>query len=585
MNYFGKIFTAAVTFVLCCTNIFAQEQNPADTAASSKPAFPENAPMMRQDGAQKLYYIRDINIHGVQYLNSDILKSSAGLIAGDSIYLPSNFIANAISRLWSQRFFSDVKIGAEIEGDSLDLEVFLKERPRVNNWDFEGISKGKKKDLLEKLKLKRGSELSDYIIDKNKKLIKAYWSEKAFRNTEVDVRITNDTLRPQMVNVTFLIDRKNKVKIGKINFTGNEQFKDKRLRRTFKKTHQKSINIFRGAKLNENDYEEDKDLLIDFYNSRGYRNATIVRDSIYPINDKRLGIDLEVSEGNKYYIRNVSWVGNSVYETNDLQQMFGVSKVVIGVEDNKKNGIEALNKVIAEQKAPVVVESLRCRYPQGGEKQLCQAITGKQVPPGGLPANIGCAVFNINTTIAIYHAIKDGMPVVRKVVTVSGSGVVEPKNLECPIGTPVSLLFDACGGLKDETFKLIAGGPMMGMAQASADFPVAKGTGAVLAFAANENKVSEDPTCIRCGRCVEACPMHLEPLYLYLYVQKNRIEDLEAAHVMDCIECGACSYICPGRLHLTHSFKVGKQKVKEAAAKAKAAAEAAKAAEEAKKEA
>jgi len=282
--------------------------------------------MMRQDDPQKLYYIRDINIHGVQYLNSDILKSSAGLIAGDSIYLPSNFIANAISRLWSQRFFSDVKIGAQIEGDSLDLEVFLKERPRVNNWDFEGISKGKKKDLLEKLKLKRGSELSDYIIDKNKKLIKAYWSEKAFRNTEVDVRITNDTLRPQMVNVTFLIDRKNKVKIGKINFTGNEQFKDKRLRRTFKKTHQKSINIFRGAKLNENDYEEDKDLLIDFYNSRGYRNATIVRDSIYPINDKRLGIDIDVSEGNKYYIRNVSWVGNSVYETNDLQQMFGVSK-------------------------------------------------------------------------------------------------------------------------------------------------------------------------------------------------------------------------------------------------------------------
>ena len=326
MNYFGKIFTAAAALVLCCTNIFAQEQNPADTAVSAKPAFPEDAPILRQDGAQKLYYIRDVNIHGVQYLNPDILKSSAGLIPGDSIYLPSNFIANAISRLWSQRFFSDVKIGAEIEGDSLDLEVFLKERPRVNNWDFEGISKGKKKDLLEKLKLKRGSELSDYVIDKNQKLIKAYWSEKGFRNTEVSTRITNDTLRPQMVNVTFLIDRKHKVKIGKINFTGNEQFKDKRLRRTFKKTHQKSINFFRGTKLNESDYENDKDLLIDFYNSKGYRNATIVSDSIYPISDKRLAIDLDISEGNKYYIRNVSWVGNSVYETDDLQRMFGVNK-------------------------------------------------------------------------------------------------------------------------------------------------------------------------------------------------------------------------------------------------------------------
>lgn len=326
MNYFGKIFTAAAALVLCCTNIFAQEQNPADTAASAKPAFPVDAPILRQDGAQKLYYIRDVNIHGVQYLNPDILKSSAGLIPGDSIYLPSNFIANAISRLWSQRFFSDVKIGAEIEGDSLDLAVFLKERPRVNNWDFEGISKGKKKDLLEKLKLKRGSELSDYVIDKNQKLIKAYWSEKGFRNTEVSTRITNDTLRPQMVNVTFLIDRKHKVKIGKINFTGNEQFKDKRLRRTFKKTHQKSINFFRGTKLNESDYENDKDLLIDFYNSKGYRNATIVSDSIYPISDKRLAIDLDISEGNKYYIRNVSWVGNSVYETDDLQRMFGVNK-------------------------------------------------------------------------------------------------------------------------------------------------------------------------------------------------------------------------------------------------------------------
>ena len=321
MKYFGKIVTATVLAGALCSQAFAREQ--ADTTATA--AFSEEAPMLKS-GAQKLYYIRDINIHGAPNLNHDIIKSSAGLIVGDSIFLPSNFISNAITRLWSQRMFADVKIGASIEGDSLDLELFLKERPRVYSWDFEGISKGKKKDLTEKLKLKRGNELSDYVIDKNKKLIKKYWEDKGFRNAEVDVRIENDSIRAQAVNVTFLIDRKKRVKIGKINFTGNEQFPSRRLRRTFKKTHQKSINFFKGAKLNEPDYENDKELLIDFYNSKGYRNAHIVRDSIYPINEKRLGIDIDLSEGNKYYIRNVSWVGNSVHETEELQRMFGVNK-------------------------------------------------------------------------------------------------------------------------------------------------------------------------------------------------------------------------------------------------------------------
>ena len=140
------------------------------------------------------------------------------------------------------------------------------------------------------------------------------------------MRIDNDSIRDRMVNVTFLIDRKQRVKIGRINFAGNDEFTAKRLRRTFKKTHQKSINFFRGAKLNESDYADDKELLIDFYNSKGFRNATVVRDSIYPIDEKRLGIDIEVAEGNKYYIRDVKWVGNSVYETDMLQSMFAVKK-------------------------------------------------------------------------------------------------------------------------------------------------------------------------------------------------------------------------------------------------------------------
>ena len=249
MNYSGKIFSAAALLVLCCSNIFAQEPQPQDTTAALKPAISENAPMFKSAGDPKLYYIRKINVHGVKYLNPDVLKSSAGLIEGDSIYLPSNFIANAITRFWSQRFFSDVKIGAEIEGDSLDLEVFLKERPRVYNWMFEGISKGKAEGTARKLKLKRGSELSDYVIDKNTKLIRRLLVGKGFpkrRSGRADRQRLG--LRPrQAVNVTFLIDRKEKVKIGQINFIGNDQFQDKRLRRTFKKTHQKSINFFKGA--------------------------------------------------------------------------------------------------------------------------------------------------------------------------------------------------------------------------------------------------------------------------------------------------------------------------------------------------
>jgi electron transport complex protein RnfC len=267
-----------------------------------------------------------------------------------------------------------------------------------------------------------------------------------------------------------------------------------------------------------------------------------------------------------------------------LAKMFGVEKVIIGVEDNKQNGIDAMRQVIAQQNAPVVVEPLHCRYPQGGEKQLCQAITGKQVPPGGLPANIGCAVFNINTTCAIYRCISQGMPVVRKIVTVSGSGVIEPKNLECPIGTPVTCLLDACGGVKDGTYKLIAGGPMMGMAQYTADIPVAKGTGAILAFCENEEQTVENPQCIRCGKCVSACPVHLEPLFMYQYASKGMVDELNEAHIMDCMECGACAYTCPARMHLTHMFKYGKQLVKDKMAADKAAAEAKKAAEE-KKEA
>ena len=328
-----KIITAILALVIVAvTSAEAQQRttrytlgDSANIGFSDTVDFDLKAPVLTE-GDGKLYYIRHINLHGVKYLNHSILKSSAGLQEGDSIYLPSKFISNAMQRLWAPRYFSDIQIGATIDGDSLDLEVFLKERARILTWNIEGVSKSKAKDLKEEiLKLRRNTELSDYVIDKNIKLIKEHYAEKGFRTCEVDVRLTNDTVYEQCVNVTFIVDRGPKVRVGVINFEGNEAFDDKRLRRTFKKTHQKSILFFQNRKLKEAEYAEDKELLLDFYNSQGYRNATILRDSIYYIDDATLGIDITVSEGNKYYIRDVKWVGNSVYTTEQLSSMFGVN--------------------------------------------------------------------------------------------------------------------------------------------------------------------------------------------------------------------------------------------------------------------
>ena len=348
MRYLSKILFAATLLLFFAVWPSAAQNNQdeireeiqADTTANDKAdeekrreeikrlMFEKDAPMMQMSETPRLYYIRDVNINGVEYLDKTHLRVAAGLIPGDSIYLPSTYISNAIARLWSQRYFADVKIGATIDGDSLDLEIFLKERPRVHYWHFsgEGIGKSKQKDLADQLKLKQGTELSDYVIDKNEKLIKQHFIDKGFRNVEVNTLIENDSLIENMVNVTFQINRNPKVKIGLISFEGNNEFDDKRLRKTFKKTHQKSINFFRGNKYKEDEYKEDKNLLIDFYNSRGFRNATVISDSIYDLGDNLIGIHLKIDEGNKFYIRDVKWVGNSVYETDQLNHLFSVKK-------------------------------------------------------------------------------------------------------------------------------------------------------------------------------------------------------------------------------------------------------------------
>lgn len=254
-----------------------------------------------------------------------------------------------------------------------------------------------------------------------------------------------------------------------------------------------------------------------------------------------------------------------------LADIMGVQNAIIAVEVNKEDTFAGLQKLIAAD-SRLKLYPLACKYPQGAEKQLINACTGREVPSGKLPADAGCAVFNVDTAGAVYRRFAYGMPVVRRVVTVSGSAVAEPKNLEARIGTPIEKLIDACNGFHEPPNKLLMGGPMMGNAQFSLDIPVVKGTNAFLAFCGDEDVREEEPQCIRCGKCIAACPMNLLPIYMNVYGKAEELEQSVECGMMDCIECGSCSYVCPARIPLVQQFRLTKGKIQAERAAAKAAA-------------
>ncbi len=258
-----------------------------------------------------------------------------------------------------------------------------------------------------------------------------------------------------------------------------------------------------------------------------------------------------------------------------------VDHAYFAIEKNKQFAIDLLRFKGAANMGIEIVP-LECRYPQGAEKTLVQTITGREVPPNGLPAAVGCAVFNTFTAYSVYRAVYEGWPAIERVVTIAGSAIQEPKNVRVRVGTPMRWVFEQTGGFAKTPRKIIMGGPMMGIAQFDLDVPCGKGTAALLCLTEKENRRAPEPTCIRCGQCVGACPMKLQPIYMYLYQQKGDIDMMKKLNLTDCVECGACTYICPGRLDLTHSFKTGKAMIQayDAELKAKAEAEAAARAEE-----
>ncbi|MBN2010668.1 electron transport complex subunit RsxC [candidate division KSB1 bacterium] len=245
-----------------------------------------------------------------------------------------------------------------------------------------------------------------------------------------------------------------------------------------------------------------------------------------------------------------------------LMKILNCKRGYIAIEKNKPNAISLFHKLINDSKqSDINVVGLKVKYPQGAEKQLIKAIVNRNVPAGGLPMDVGCLVQNVGTAKAVYDAISKKLPLIERVVTVTGKGIKEPKNVLARIGTPFQQVIDFCGGLTDDAAKIINGGPMMGIAQFDLEVPVIKGTSGIVILNTKQAILPQPQPCISCARCVDSCPMGLMPNYLATLVENQKFEQAKEFNIKDCIECGSCSYVCPSKIRHVHLFKFGKMHV------------------------
>lgn len=246
--------------------------------------------------------------------------------------------------------------------------------------------------------------------------------------------------------------------------------------------------------------------------------------------------------------------------TQILMRVLDVSRAVIGIENNKPDAIKKFRSIVKEYQG-IEIQPLKIKYPQGGEKMLIRAITKREVPSGGLPIDVGAVVANVGTTYAVYEAVQHNKPLIERVVTVTGKKLSRSANYLVRLGTPITSLIAAVGGLPDDTGKIISGGPMMGKALLTSDVPVTKGTSGVVLMPDTEARKPEPQPCIRCGNCVQACPMGLEPYLLVKLSKAGRFAEMEPERAMDCLECGSCSFVCPAKIRILDFVKLGKTEV------------------------
>ena len=274
------------------------------------------------------YKVGGVSVDGNNYFSESQIISLTGLQKGMEVTVPSEELSGIVRRLWLQGYFEDVSMEIDhlsADRDSAFLKILVSERPRVSRWSFSGVKSGEKKDLQERLNLRRGGEFSDYVKKTSSDIIKKYYAEKGFLDCKVEAEVEKDTIIRKAIRVNFAVDRGIKVKVQDINFIGNEHLKDYKLARSMKKTKsRKFYNFFHTKKFDPKEYPNDKKTLISAFNEAGYRDARIVKDSIYTIEPGRLGIDITVEEGDKYYFRDITWTGNSVYHADQLNQVLAI---------------------------------------------------------------------------------------------------------------------------------------------------------------------------------------------------------------------------------------------------------------------
>ncbi len=303
------------------------------------------------------YIIGGITISGVRYLDTNALIGISGLRIGQEIVIPGDVVTTAAQKLWQQGLFSDVRISiTKTVSDTVFLDILLQERPRISEVRYNGMKKSETQDLVKKINLPVGSQVTAYLLNTAGKIIKDHFVEKGFLNTKVDFVQKEDPDQPNNVVLSINIDKKKKVKIGKISFTGNEYFEESKLRRQMKGTKELNFNFFRSSKYIKEKYIEDKVKLHTFYNDNGFKDFTILSDSLYPISEDRVGLSIKIDEGKQYFLRNVNWVGNSVYRKEALEKVFNVKK---GTVYNQSLITDRLNGSLGAQDA---VSSLYLDY-------------------------------------------------------------------------------------------------------------------------------------------------------------------------------------------------------------------------------